>query len=78
MSVCTYELYLATFKDARAAVRTGDGARLAAMRAKAASRGGGATAAAQLALDDAEAARSRRSKLDVCRPLCDARCERAV
>lgn len=78
MAVCTYELYLATFKDAKAAVRARDEARLAAMRAKAASRGGGASAAAALALGDAQAAHPRRSKADVCRPLCDVRCERAV
>jgi hypothetical protein len=78
VAVCTYELYLATFKDARTALRERDGGRLAAMRAKAASRGGGATEACELALADAEASRGQRSRLEVCRPLCDTRCERAV
>jgi hypothetical protein len=75
---CTYELYALTFKAARAAVRSGDGARLVAMRARAGCRPGGAAAACLLALDDAEANASRRTKFEVCRPLCDTRCERGV
>ncbi len=75
---CTYELYLATYKAARAAVKAKDVARLAAMRAKAVSRKGSASRAAVLALDDAESNAARRSKAEVCRPLCDTRCERGV
>lgn len=75
---CTYELYVLTFKDARAAVRAGDAGRLSALRTRATTRGGGAAAAALLALDDAQAQASRRSKFEVCRPLCVTRCERGV
>lgn len=75
---CTYELYVLTFKDARAAVRAGDARRLEALRVRAAGHGGGASAAAMLALDDAQAHASRRSKFEVCRPICVTRCERGV
>lgn len=75
---CTYELYLVTYKAARAAVKARDAARLAAMRAKAVGRRGAARRAAVLALDDAESNAARRSKADVCRPFCDTRCERGV
>ncbi len=75
---CTYELYLATYKAARAAVKAKDASRLAAMRAKAQGRKGAAAKAALLALDDAEGHVARRSKFEVCRPLCDTRCERGV
>ncbi len=75
---CTYDVYLATYTAARAAVKAKDAARLAAMRAKAISRKGGASRAAVLALDDAEGTVARRTKLEVCRPLCDTRCERGV
>ena len=74
---CTYELYALTYKVARAAVKARDAARLAALRAKAVAREGAARRAAVLALDDAEGLRSRRGKEEVCRPLCDTRCERA-
>ena len=75
---CTYELYAATFREARAALRARDPARLAALRAKAAGRPGAASEVCLLALEDAEAQASRRSKFEVCRPLCDTRCERGV
>jgi hypothetical protein len=75
---CTYELYALTFKAARAAVRSGDGPRLVAMRSRAGCRPGGAAEACLLAIADAEANASRRTKFEVCRPLCDTRCERGV
>jgi hypothetical protein len=75
---CTYELYVAVFKEARAAFKAGDASRLAALRARASHRRGAARAAALLALDDVEAKASRRTKFEVCRPLCDTRCERGV
>ncbi len=78
MSDCTYELSLATFKVARAAVRAGDAARLSALRTQIAKRSGGAAAVSRLAVDDAEGRRSSRTKFEVCRPLCDTRCERGV
>ena len=75
---CTYDLYVATYKAARAAVRAKDAARISALRARAEGRSGGARTAALLALADAEASVARRSKFEVCRPLCDTRCERGV
>lgn len=75
---CTYELYVATYKAAQAAVKAKDTVRVAAMRAKALSRKGAAGKAAVLALDDAEGKVARRTKAEVCRPLCDTRCERGI
>lgn len=78
MHDCTYEIYLATYKAARLAARARDTARLAALRTRAEKRAGSARNAALLALADAEENASRRSKADVCRPLCATRCERGV
>jgi hypothetical protein len=78
MHDCTYELYLATYKAVRLAARARDTARLAALRARAETRTGSARKAALLAIADAEGNVSRRSKADVCRPLCATRCERGV
>ena len=75
---CTYELYQIAFKEARAAVRAGNVARLDSLRARAGVRSGAARAAVLLAVGDAQAEASRRSKIDVCRPLCETRCERGV
>jgi hypothetical protein len=78
MHDCTYEIYLATYKVARMAVRAHDASRLGSIRARAEARSGGARAAALLAVDDAEKNASKRTKLEVCRPVCDTKCERAV
>ena len=78
MHDCTYEIYLATYKAVRLASRSKDAARLAALRTRAEARAGGARKAALLAIADAEGNASRRSKVDVCRPHCDTRCERGV
>jgi hypothetical protein len=78
MHDCTYEIYLATYKVARMAARANDTSRLGAIRARAEARTGGARAAALLAVADAVKNVSRRSKLDVCRPVCDTRCELGV
>ncbi len=75
---CTYELYGRIYAIARQAVRAKDEAKLTTIRAAAARRSGGAQAAFSLALEDALADRPRRSRLDVCRPLCTDKCERAV
>jgi hypothetical protein len=75
---CTYDLYVATFKESRAAVKAGDEARLAAIRARAAKRDGAAATVMLLALEDAQAKASCRTKFEVCRPMCDTRCERGV
>lgn len=78
MHDCTYEIYVATYKAARLAARASDAPRLAALRKRAETRTGAARGAALLGIDDAVANASRRSKADVCRPLCDTKCERAV
>ncbi len=78
MHDCTYEIYQLTYKAARIAARAKDTSRLAALRTRAEARSGGARAAALLAIADAERNVARRSKVEVCRPLCDTRCERGV
>ncbi len=75
--LCTYELYAAFFKETRIALRNGDAARVGALRA-AAGRRNGASQACLLAVGDAEQGAARRSKVEVCRPLCTSKCERAV
>jgi hypothetical protein len=75
---CTYELYASTYKDARAAVRAGDARRLETIRASVANRAGGEAEACLLALRDAQGKSPRRTKFEVCRPLCQTRCERGV
>lgn len=78
MHDCTYDLYQLTYKAASLAVRAKDAARIAALRTRAEARTDGARAAALLAIADAEGHVSKRSKAEVCRPLCDTRCERGV
>ncbi len=78
MQDCTYELYAVTYKAARAALKAGDAGRFEALRERANRRTGGEAAACLLALSDAEANSARRTKFEVCRPLCDTRCERGV
>ncbi len=75
---CTYELYVAVFKDVAAAVRAGDTGRIATLRARIEARPGPRAAVCKLALDDAEGRSARRTKYEVCRPLCATRCERGV
>ena len=78
MPDCTYEIYQLTYKAARIAARAKDSARLLALRGRAEARAGSARAAALLAIADAEGNVAKRSKADVCRPLCSTRCERGV